>query len=104
MTRPPALKRHRTLRWRLVAILAGLLAVTSLVIGIVTVLSLQSYLLGQVDQNLAQASQRAVDAKADLPPHSDQQPGTGTGTGSTGSTGSTGNTGNTGTDADHDGD
>ncbi len=76
MTRPPALKRPRTLRWRLVAILAGLLAVTSLVIGIVTVLSLQSYLLGQVDQNLAQASQRAVDAKADLPPHSDQQPGT----------------------------
>ncbi|HEY2555500.1 MAG TPA: ATP-binding protein, partial [Diaminobutyricibacter sp.] len=35
-------------------------------------------------------------AKADLPPHTDQQPGTG-------STG-TGSTGNTGTDADHDGD
>jgi two-component system OmpR family sensor kinase len=91
MTRPPTLKRPRTLRLRLVAILAALLTVTSVAIGLVTVLSLQSYLLGQVDANLAGASQRAVSSKADLPPHPGQQSGTGTGTG-------------TGTDADHDGD
>ncbi|NEN05137.1 HAMP domain-containing histidine kinase [Diaminobutyricibacter tongyongensis] len=88
------MKRPRTLRWRLVAILAALLTVTSVVIGIVTVLSLQSYLLGQVDQNLSEASQRAVGAKNDLPPHG-QPPGTTHGTGN-----GTG-TGNTDTDGDH---
>ena len=80
------MRRPRTLRWRLVAILAGLLAVTSLVIGVVTVLSLQSYLLGQVDQNLSQASQRAVDAKNDLPAHGNHPPGTGPGGAGTGNT------------------
>ena len=74
------MKGPRTLRWRLVAILASLIAVTSLVVGLVTVLSLQSYLLGQLDQNLSEASQRAVNAKKDLPPHGNQPPGNVTGT------------------------
>ncbi len=79
------MRRPRTLRWRLVVILAGLLTVSSVIIGIVTVVALHGYLLGQVDQDLSVASQRALNSKADLPPrlaqaHSGTGVNAGTGT------------------------
>jgi two-component system, OmpR family, sensor kinase len=61
-------RRPRTLRWRLVAIIAVLLAATSLVIGGITVIALQGYLVRQVDQNLAVASQRSLSARGEIPP------------------------------------
>lgn len=111
------MRRPRTLRWRLVAILALLLTVTSVIIGIVTVVALRGYLLDQVDQNLTVASQRALNARNDLPPRPSPSPtgsadagsgagsGSGTGTGSGTEAGSpggdgTGN-GNAGGPGDH---
>lgn len=63
--------RPRTLRWRLVAILAILLAATSVVIGALSILFLHNYLIGQVDQNLSVASGRAVSEQANVPPNPD---------------------------------
>ena len=49
---------RRTLRGRLIAGLLALLAVACAAVGAVTYFSLHSYLLGQLDQQLVQASGR----------------------------------------------
>jgi two-component system OmpR family sensor kinase len=56
--RPARWLGRRTLRGRLIAGLLALLAVACAAVGIVTFVSLHGYLLGQLDQQLAQASDR----------------------------------------------
>jgi two-component system OmpR family sensor kinase len=86
-------RRPRTLLGKLVAIIAVLIAVTSLVIGGVTVVALHGYLISQVDSQLTVASQRSLAEKGDMPPpgqHAGRpgmQPGSGSGTGQGSSTG-----------------
>ena len=58
-------RRTRTLSRRLVVALIGLLAATCLVVGTVAVLSLRTYLIGQVDTQLAAAGGRSSTAVAD---------------------------------------
>jgi two-component system, OmpR family, sensor kinase len=77
--RPARWLARRTLRGRLVAGLLALLAVACAAVGAVTYVSLHSYLLGQLDQQLVQASVR-YQACLGLPPpggdhDSDNQPG-----------------------------
>jgi two-component system, OmpR family, sensor kinase len=51
-----------TLRSRLLALLVALLTMVSLVIGVVSVIALRSYLIGQLDQKLVAAAYRTVRA------------------------------------------
>jgi two-component system, OmpR family, sensor kinase len=60
-------RRARSLRWRIVAIVASLLTVTNVVVGVVTVLAFQGYLFGRLDDELASASDRAVGSQGKLP-------------------------------------
>lgn len=57
-------RRHRrwTLRRRLVAVVLALLAAVAATMGVVSTLALRSTLVGQIDQRLAAASQRAAQA------------------------------------------
>ncbi len=70
---------RRTLRGRLIAGLLGLLAVACAAVGAVTYVSLHSYLLGQLDQQLVQASGRYQACVGHPPPggdgDGDNQPG-----------------------------
>jgi two-component system OmpR family sensor kinase len=59
----------RTLRGRLIAGLLALLAMACAVVGIVSYLSLHSFLLGQLDHQLTAASQRYVGCLNGPPPH-----------------------------------
>src|SRR5690349_11993755 len=76
-------RRHwlarRTLRGRLIAGLLALLAVACAAVGAVTYVSLHSYLLGQLDQQLVQASGRYQACLGHPPPggepDGDNQPG-----------------------------
>src|SRR4051794_14803985 len=56
--------RHRLAGWslraRLLAVLTALLAVVCLVVGVVTVTSLDRFLLGRLDQQLARAAERSA--------------------------------------------
>src|SRR5690348_1845292 len=61
----------RTLRGRLIAGLLALLAVACAAVGAVTYVSLHSYLLGQLDQQLVQASMRYQACLGIHPPGSD---------------------------------
>ncbi|BDZ45648.1 hypothetical protein [Naasia aerilata] len=51
--------RTPSLRLRLVLIVVALLAAVAAVIGVVTAVVLQSYLVGQVDQAVSSAAERA---------------------------------------------
>src|SRR5690242_12766067 len=62
---------RRTLRGRLIAGLLALLAVACAAVGAVTYVSLHSYLLGQLDQQLMQASMRYQDCLGNQPPGGD---------------------------------
>ena len=57
-----ATRRPRSLGWRIVAIVAILLTVTNVVVGVVTVLAFQGYLVGRLDASLGTASGRAQGA------------------------------------------
>jgi two-component system OmpR family sensor kinase len=59
--------RPRSLRWRIVAIVAILLTVTDAVVGVVTVVAFQGYLYGRLDDELGTASARALRAQDQLP-------------------------------------
>jgi two-component system OmpR family sensor kinase len=61
----------RTLRGRLIAGLLALLAMACAVVGIVSYLSLHSFLLGQLDHQLTAASDRYVGCLNGPPPHGD---------------------------------
>jgi two-component system, OmpR family, sensor kinase len=61
----------RTLRGRLIAGLLALLAMACAVVGVVSYLSLHSFLLGQLDHQLTTASQRYVGCLNGPPPHGD---------------------------------
>src|SRR5215472_18030632 len=68
---------RRTLRARLIAGLLALLAVACAAVGIVTYVSLHGFLLGQLDQQLGQASDRYQACLGHPPPPDDgesQQP------------------------------
>jgi two-component system, OmpR family, sensor kinase len=68
MTRAAGSARSRgSLRWRIVAIVAGLLAVTNVVVGVVTVFAFQGYLVGRLDSDLHEAAARSVQAQGNLP-------------------------------------
>ncbi len=70
---------RRTLRGRLIAGLLALLAVACAAVGAVTYVSLHGYLLGQLDQQLVQASMRYQACLGGHPPGADSdgdnQPG-----------------------------
>ena len=68
---------RRTLRGRLIAGLLALLAVACAAVGAVTYVSLHSYLLGQLDQQLVQASGRYQACLGHPPPghDGDNEPG-----------------------------
>src|SRR5215475_6557734 len=75
--RPARWLARRTLRGRLIAGLLALLAVACAAVGAVTYFSLHNYLLGQLDQQLVQASGR-YQACLGVPPPSyegDKEPG-----------------------------
>jgi two-component system, OmpR family, sensor kinase len=61
----------RTLRGRLIAGLLALLAMACAVVGLVSYLSLHSFLLGQLDHQLSTASARYVGCLNGPPPHGD---------------------------------
>jgi len=67
----------RTLRGRLIAGLLALLAVACAAVGVVTYVSLHGYLLGQLEQQLVQASHRYQACLGQPPPpdDGDSQPG-----------------------------
>jgi two-component system OmpR family sensor kinase len=77
--RPVGWLGRRTLRGRLIAGLLALLAVACAAVGAVTYVSLHSYLLGQLDQQLVQASHRYQACLGIHPPagdgDGDNQPG-----------------------------
>jgi two-component system, OmpR family, sensor kinase len=76
--RPARWLARRTLRGRLIAGLLALLAVACAAVGAVTYFSLHSYLLGQLDQQLVQASGRYQACLGNPPPgdhDSDNHPG-----------------------------
>ena len=75
--RPSRWLAGRTLRGRLIAGLLALLAVACAAVGAVTYVSLHSYLLGQLDQQLVQASGRYQACLGHLPPghDGDNEPG-----------------------------
>jgi len=75
--RPARWLARRTLRGRLIAGLLALLAVACAAVGIVTYVSLHGYLLGQLDQQLGQASDRYQACLGHPPPpgDGDSQPG-----------------------------
>ncbi|WP_233255555.1 sensor histidine kinase [Naasia lichenicola] len=56
------MRRGRSLRLQIVLIVVGLLASVGLVIGLVSVLVLQSYLVGKLDQSLTSAASRSQGA------------------------------------------
>jgi len=66
--RPARWLARRTLRGRLIAGLLALLAVACAAVGAVTYVSLHSYLLGQLDQQLVQASGRYQACLGNPPP------------------------------------
>ena len=76
--RPARWLARRTLRGRLIAGLLALLAVACAAVGAVTYVSLHSYLLGQLDQQLVQANMRYQACLGVPSPHhdhdSDSQP------------------------------
>src|SRR5215475_15996303 len=76
--RPARWLARRTLRGRLIAGLLALLAVACAAVGAVTYVSLHSYLLGQLDQQLVQANMRYQACLGVPPPShdhdSDSQP------------------------------
>ena len=75
--RPVRWLGRRTLRARLIAGLLALLAVACAAVGIVTYVSLHGYLLGQLDQQLVQASHRYQACLSHRPPPDDEShPGT----------------------------
>lgn len=61
----------RTLRGRLIAGLLALLAVACAAVGVVTYVSLHGYLLGQLDKQLVQASERYQACLGRPPPAED---------------------------------
>jgi len=69
--RPARWLARRTLRGRLVAGLLALLAVACAAVGAVTYVSLHGYLLGQLDQQLVQASMRYQACLGNRPPPGD---------------------------------
>jgi two-component system OmpR family sensor kinase len=69
--RPVRWLGRRTLRARLIAGLLALLAVACAAVGIVTFVSLHGYLLGQLDQQLVQASHRYQACLGHPPPADD---------------------------------
>jgi two-component system OmpR family sensor kinase len=69
--RPARWLARRTLRGRLIAGLLALLAVACAAVGAVTYVSLHSYLLGQLDQQLMQASVRYQQCLGHPPPGAD---------------------------------
>ena len=75
--RPARWLARRTLRGRLIAGLLALLAVACAAVGAVTYVSLHSYLLGQLDQQLVQASGRYQACLGQPPPghDGDNEPG-----------------------------
>ncbi len=75
--RPRRWLARRTLRGRLIAGLLALLAVACAAVGAVTYVSLHGYLLGQLDQQLVQASVRYQACLGGPPPGNDgdNQPG-----------------------------
>ena len=77
--RPSRWLARRTLRGRLIAGLLALLAVACAAVGAVTYVSLHGYLLGQLDQQLVQASMRYQACLGNHPPggdsDGDNQPG-----------------------------
>jgi len=75
--RPARWLARRTLRGRLIAGLLALLAVACAAVGAVTYVSLHGYLLGQLDQQLVQASERYQACLGNPPPglDGDNEPG-----------------------------
>src|SRR5215472_12978800 len=69
--RPARWLARRTLRGRLIAGLLALLAVACAAVGAVTYVSLHSYLIGQLDQQLVQASGRYQACLGIPPPSND---------------------------------
>ncbi|OXM50578.1 sensor histidine kinase [Amycolatopsis alba] len=59
MSSSPRVRRPWSLRRRLIAQVAGLLALVCLVVGVVTELALRDFLLGQLDARLHETSERA---------------------------------------------
>ncbi|UJP09077.1 HAMP domain-containing histidine kinase [Microbacterium sp. KUDC0406] len=69
------MKRARSLRLQVVLIASALVAVASVIVGIVSVVSLNDYLLGQLDDRLNGAAQRGADmAGGPRPPGAPQPP------------------------------
>ena len=68
------MRRGRSLRLRLVLIVVGLLAGVGLVIGLVSVLVLQTYLIGRLDQSLTSAAYRSQGAFGPGGPDDDSFP------------------------------
>ncbi len=84
-----------TLRRRLVAVVLVLLAAVATVMGAVSTIALRASLLGQIDDRLRSASQRAVEAPQRLDDRGQAPTGTSTGSAGSGDSG-TGTDGSTG--------
>lgn len=68
MSSSPPRRRPWSLRRRLIAQLAGLLAIVCLVVGVVTEFALREFLIGQLDSRLSQATDRGRRPPPDLRP------------------------------------